>query len=217
MFGQTLGSLTVLEERFRQYKRSDTGGIRTKKFWLVQCSCGTEPFELSDYSLRTGSQVCKSCSHSGDNNSMRSHGESDNISRGRRSTATPEYRCWKAIKNRCNNPRYKQYQDYGGRGIRVCQRWLDSYENFLIDMGRKPNPTYSIQRRDNDGNYSPENCYWATDEEQRRNKRGSRLVTIQGQTRNLVDWLVELSLPKSTFFWRKKQGWSDEEALFGRY
>lgn len=218
MVGQSFGSLIVLESRKRVYYRSDRpNGIgRTKQFWLVQCSCGTRPYELSDDKLRTGAQACRSCTHSGVNNSRRIHGESDGVARGKRSVASPEYRCWKSIKNRCYNPNWKQYNDYGGRGIRVCQRWLDSFEHFLEDMGRKPSHSHSIQRRDNDGNYSPDNCYWATDKEQRRNKRTTNWITIEGETKSRIEWLEELGISKSTFGWRKKQGWSDQEALFGR-
>ncbi len=210
------GKLTVIEERWRQRDRNDRPGTRKVKFWLVQCSCGSKPFELSDYKLRHGSQACRSCTHSGDNNSKKSHGESGTGGRQYRSSETPEYRCWKTIKNRCYNQNFKQYSDYGGRGIRVCQRWLDSYADFLADMGRKPSSLYSIQRRDNDGDYTPSNCFWATDKEQRRNKRTTRLLTARGKTQSRIDWIEELGLSENTFDWRSKQGWSDEEILFGR-
>ncbi len=219
MIGQKFGSLTVLESRQRAYKRTErpSGVGRTIRFWLVSCSCGSKPFEISDYKLHHGSQKCRSCNNFGNKNPRRSHGESGSGTRKNRSSESSEYRCWKTIKNRCYNPKFKQYVDYGGRGIRVCPRWLESYENFLADMGRKPDNSFSIQRLNNDGDYSPENCTWATDSEQRRNKRNTRWITIDGITKSRIEWLEELRVSASTFGWRKKRGWSDEEALYGKH
>ena len=81
----------------------------------------------------------------------------------------PLYLTWKGMRNRCNNPRTPRYSDYGGRGIKVCKRW-DKFENFLADMGEKP-PGMSLDRKNNNGNYTPRNCRWATPAEQRKNSR----------------------------------------------
>lgn len=84
-----------------------------------------------------------------------------------------EYNSWRAIKERCNNKKHKEYKYYGARGVSVCAEWLNSSQVFFDDMGRKPNPNYSIDRINVDGNYCKENCRWATHKEQQRNKRNS--------------------------------------------
>ena len=99
---------------------------------------------------------------------------------------TPEYSVWKGIRYRCNDPKNHSFKYYGGRGIRVCERW-DRYEKFLADMGRRPSPKHSIERKDNNGDYSPQNCKWATVQEQALNSRKTRLSLQQVQdVRRLV-------------------------------
>jgi hypothetical protein len=93
----------------------------------------------------------------------------DNAKHGK--TGSPEYHAWSAMIQRCTNPKTKQYKDYGGRGIRVCQKWKCSFESFYADMGPRPSKAHSIDRKDNDGNYEPGNCRWATEREQKMNTR----------------------------------------------
>lgn len=218
MLQQVFGQLMVISQaptRYQQRAERPNGLGKAIRYWVVQCSCGSKPFERSEKLIINGSGYCQSCSRAL-KNPNRIHGESG----GQRCVSvkpeTAEYRIWKAIKTRCYNPKYKQYHDYGGRGITVCERWLNSYENFLADMGRRPSAKHSIERRKNDEGYSPENCYWATSTEQRRNRRTTVLIEINGRSQCVTDWLKELGVSKSTYLWRQRQGWSPQEALLGR-
>jgi hypothetical protein len=118
-----------------------------------------------------------------------------------------------AMKHRCLYPACNHYQSYGGRGISVCDRWLNLFENFLADMGRKPSPTHSLDRINNDGNYEPENCHWATRAEQARNKQNTFRVTCRGVTKSVADWCEERRISVTLVKWRLGHGWTTEEAL----
>lgn len=118
------------------------------------------------------------------------------------------------MKLRCSNPNTKGYSRYGGRGIQVCDRWRDSFSAFLADMGPRPSPRHSVERRNNDGNYEPDNCYWATDAEQTRNTRQNRNYTYNGRTMCLTDWARESGRPRSTLMQRLERGWTLEQAMF---
>lgn len=218
MISQTFGQLTVISQaptRYQQRSERPNGQGKAVRYWNVQCSCGSPPYELSERKLINGVGYCQSCART-HTNPNKSHGESGGNRKKKRKQETAEYRIWKAMKNRCCNPKYKQFKDYGGRGIKVCERWLHSFENFLVDMGRRPSPKHSIERRRNHDDYSPDNCHWGTSHEQRRNRRTNVNVMINGKTQCVTDWMRELGVPKATYSWRRKQGWSREEALLGR-
>lgn len=125
----------------------------------------------------------------------------------------PERRSWTHIKQRCYNPRNRKYPHYGGRGIRMCDRWLNSFAAFAADMGPRPSPKHSIDRIDVNGNYEPGNCRWATVLEQARNNRRTVNVTAFGRTQCIAAWASELGLDRVTLARRIAAGLSVEAAL----
>lgn len=135
--------------------------------WKCLCSCGNTCVVRSN-SLRSGKTKSCGCFNR-ESAAVRMKKQRTIHGHGRHPSRTATYRTWCALRTRCNNPRSQDYKDYGGRGIRVCPRW-DSFENFLSDMGERPKGL-TIERMDNDGDYEPSNCKWATNSEQQRNKR----------------------------------------------
>ena len=121
------------------------------------------------------------------------------------------YGSWINMRQRCNNKKRVDYVNYGGRGISVCKEW-ESFDVFMADMGVPPEG-FSIERIDNNGNYEKANCRWASKEEQSRNKRTNKLVTIGGVTKPLIDWCATLGLKYWTVHSRIRRGWSFQKAL----
>jgi hypothetical protein len=127
-----------------------------------------------------------------------------------------EYLIWQNMKKRCYNQNQKYYNRYGGRGITVCDRWLNSFENFFADMGKCPEGC-SVDRINNDGNYCPENCRWATQTEQQNNKSNNIFLTIYGKTMSLTEWLkVNPYANKKAVRSRLRRGWTHKQALYGK-
>jgi hypothetical protein len=154
--GQVFGRLVVVRQNAHK-------GAKTA--WLCQCSCGkTSVAQSSD--LRMGKHRSCGCLQ---RDVVTDHGET-RWGGGR----TPEYSVWDAMRQRCTNPNNPVYRHYGGRGITVCERWMHSFRDFLADMGRRPTTKHSIDRIDNDGNYEPGNCRWATQQEQCNNTRRNK-------------------------------------------
>lgn len=148
-------------------------------------------------------QTCQKTVHGASSDSIpkRSHGES---------RRTPEYLCYRNMLARCRNPNHPSYPNYGGRGIVVCQRWQESYANFIADMGRRPSNGHTIERRDNNLGYSPDNCVWADRLRQSNNTRLTTRLTYNGETKSLHEWGVVTGLPRSLIYQRLKSGWSPE-------
>lgn len=128
---------------------------------------------------------------------------------------SPERKSWWNILQRCGNPRNPKYALYGARGISVCEKWKSSFEAFLADVGPRPEPksAYSIDRIDNDGDYKPGNCRWATREEQNRNKRNNRLLTIGAETRTVAEWAQSGPVDAATILYRSRNGWDPARAV----
>lgn len=168
------------------------GGHQRRARWLFKCDCGNE--KVLDKGKVTGGYT-KSCGCLMVKEQKRfvrdatTHGLS-----GGRKKRRPEYNIWRGIKRRCLKCSDVAYKNYGGRGIKICDRWKDSFKNFWEDMGERPTKKHSIDRINNDGDYEPSNCRWATSIEQGRNKRKLRLITIDNTTRCITEWVDHLGL-----------------------
>lgn len=114
---------------------------------------------------------------------------------------------------RCFNPDAPEYRNYGARDITVCERWRNSFEAFYSDIGPRPTKNHSIERINNSGDYSPENCRWATQKEQSRNKRNNRFLTYKGETLSMVEWAERLGMSYSVLNNRMFYNWPIERAL----
>ena len=117
------------------------------------------------------------------------------------------------MKQRCRNTNDPQFDYYGGRGIKVCERWLELFDNFYADMGARPSPKHSIDRINNDGNYEPGNCRWATAQEQATNRRNNVFIEYDGKTQHVSAWAREIGVCDSTIYYRLKEGWPLEQVL----
>ena len=132
----------------------------------------------------------------------------------KRKPRSAEYVAWLNMKARCYRPSAYNFSRYGGRGIKVCDRWLNSSENFLVDMGLKPGLDYSLDRINNNGDYEPGNCRWATRKEQARNRSyGCRLVKLDGQERTVTEWAELTGINRAIAYNRMTKGWSEALAL----
>jgi len=195
LVGQRFGRLTVIEEVER------TKGMHVA--WLCKCDCGNESIVMGD-NLRSGRTKSCGCLWL---ERITKHGLIHSI----------EHRTWHNMKCRCNDPNAQQYKNYGKRGIKICDRWLNKehgFENFLADMGKRPSPKHSIDRINNNGDYEPENCRWTTRKVQANNTRCNHYITFHGRTQTMMQWAEELNISVSSLSARiNTYGWSVEIAL----
>ncbi len=160
--GNKYGQLTVIRLDHREFRSSRLGSYN---FWLCKCDCGNETVVLSNNLTKGNTKSC-GCQSSRKKlkQKMTTHGE------GSIKTRTKTYNSWRAMKDRCYSKNHKEYKRYGALGVEVCERWKNSYETFLNDMGQRPEK-YSLDRVDPFGNYEPFNCRWADSSTQRNNTR----------------------------------------------
>lgn len=199
MIGLTFGKATVLSEVQRSNGR---------RMFLCSCVCGNE-FSALGENLRSGNtNSCGCFASQRAREAKTTHG--DSVGR----VKSPEMIAWQSLKGRCINPKNPRYKDYGGRGIIVCKEWIESFEVFLQDMGRRPSPQHSIERKSTNGDYTPSNCVWATPDVQGNNKRNNILLEYAGVKRSLAQWATILKRPYSLLYWRHSVGWSVHDILF---
>lgn len=175
-----------------------------RHYWNCVCKCGNTAL-VSTGNLRSGTSKSCGCL-------MRELASSSNITHGM--VNSREWKAWSLMKTRCSNPHRPRADRYIGRGIRVCDRWLHSFENFYADMGKCPKG-HALDRIDNDGDYSPENCRWATMTQQARNKSCNRLIEYQGETKCMQEWSQDKRCRVGFWGFRSRldRGWTIEEAL----
>lgn len=125
----------------------------------------------------------------------------------------PLYETWRGMIKRCTNKNHTYYYRYGGRGIKVCESWLIDFNRFCIDMGEKPSKDYTLDRINNDGDYEPNNCRWATKEEQECNKVNNKFIEYNGKSQTLYQWSKELNIKKVTLKNRLYLGWTIERTF----
>lgn len=195
--GQKFGRLTVLRY----------AGITPDHHarWECVCDCPAKGIKIvTTGKLRRGHVRSCGCL---ERESRGLHWKTHGMSR------TPEHWCWFSMKQRCLNPKADNYADYGGRGIKVCDRWIASFEAFYEDMGKKPSPKHSIDRKDVNGPYDKENCRWATKKEQSRNRRNTRPIPFGDESLTIAEWAERIGCDGQVISKRLQSGWSVERAL----
>lgn len=198
LIGKRFGRLVVM------YKTNQ----RKNGFIVLQCmcDCGNIHHVRSSALTRKDGKSTKSCG------CIQKETAGRHIKHGR--SGSPEYASYTQMRRRCLNPNHKDYPRYGGRGITICDRWLDSFENFYADMGKRPSLKFSLDRKNNDLGYSPSNTKWSTPYEQQNNRSSNHKIPYNGRTQNICQWADELNIKRRTLRSRISQlNWSIEKAL----
>lgn len=199
--GQRLGRLLVIEK----YEGKLYDG---RTAWRCKCDCGNICLATTKV-LRNGDKQSCGCLRR-EMLTERNYKHGGSV----RNQQERLYHIWLDILRRCKNPKRRNYKDYGGRGIKVCEEWENSYLSFRTwALNNGYNDTLTIDRIDNNGNYCPENCRWVTMKEQNNNKRNNHYITYNGETHTVSEWLEITGIKHSTMYQRLRNGWSIEEAL----
>lgn len=175
--GQVYGRLKVV--------RQVEGRLRGSSLWECACECGGKKVTSSNM-LRTGH--AKSCGCLNLDSQKATHTKHGMVE-------TPEHAAWKDMKARCLNPNAQNYNRYGGRGITICSRWLQSFQNFFDDMGKRPKGM-TLERKENNGNYEPGNCIWADRFQQANNTRRNRFIEFNGERHTVSQWARIKGVPR---------------------
>lgn len=202
--GFTHGHLTVIG------RSSPPVNKHRQPLWDVQCVCENIKPMRTDHIKRLYSCGCKRNELSAKSNTRHGHASDRSL--------TAEYATWISMKGRCYNKNNKKYPRYGGRGIKVCDEWLNNFEAFLNYMGLRPEQplgkrVYSIERVDNDGNYEPGNVRWATLKEQANNTSTNRILYFQGVAHTIAEWSEITGVSRGAIGNRLKRGWSVQRTL----
>jgi hypothetical protein len=197
--GEVFGRLTVVAIA--------PSATKWHRRFLCRCSCGRTKTVFGTNLVRGRTQSCGCLQKERTRDAQTEHGHTADDSK------TPEYAAWSNIIQRCTNKARKDYARYGGRGIRVCKRWVNSFEHFLADVGRRPSDKHSIDRIENDGHYEPGNVRWVIEATQQRNKRSSRFLEYKGERVNLGVLAARHGMGANILWSRLREGWALERAL----
>lgn len=210
--GQRFGRLEVIADLgvIQPAFRKRPGRSRPRQSWECICDCG-KTIVTNKSQLISG--MTRSCGCLQRDTVREIRQESAVHGHARAHGKTVEYQAWHAMINRCTNKNLRCYPDYGGRGIKVCRRWLTSFENFLADVGYKSDPKLTLGRINNDGNYTPQNVRWETLSENFRNRRSSRVISDGKRSMTLVEWSIETGLKRTTITQRIAKGWTERDAV----
>lgn len=193
-------------------KRNDRKGSRSR--CEAECGCGSVCEYDLDNVKRGNTTRCRECAIKSRAEKRATHKKSSSF-KGEDPEGYATYTIWQAIKRRCNNESDVRFNDYGGRGISIDESWAVSFERFISDMGIRPSPRHQIDRIDNNGDYEPSNCRWATRKENARNKRNNVVLSARGMSMCVSEWSEILGVSQGVISARIRRGWSEERALFG--
>lgn len=198
LLGRSFGRLVVISQAESKYGKSR---------WLCRCECGATTVVVGSDLVSGHTQSCGCLGRE-------AGARNGSASAKHRLGQSRLYHIWQSMKQRCSNPRHKSYHSYGGRGISVCDAWLDDFLRFrswALANGHQKDLT--LDRIDNDGNYEPGNCRWVTWAGQATNRRTNRLITHSGEPKTLADWARTAGIGITTLHARLAAGWSIEHAL----